>query len=222
MVHLGGFLDPHWRQLELSVFHHDSRSNNMSGKHLFVGFACCAVACTLAENRTNAQVKPFQIIGWGIGPDGLPLPGEPPRPHWAIGEANLLGFYYGEGEVETDTATFNSDGTITGQFGSGAPFVFTASNGDQLACYYGRTEFGASTPGTFTLVPVPGKAGWYVAHWIAEFVPYDPLCTGEFQGVTGGWTMYAQSAPFELGSSDPAYYWWEGRGALAFPRRNDH
>jgi len=160
-------------------------------------------------NRTN-------IVGGGIAPSGLPLPGEPERPHWAVGLATDLGFYYGEGEVQTDTANPQPDGTITGEFGSGlVPFVFTGENGDSLAYYYGRTDFGATQRGTFTLVPVPDLgAGWYVAHFVAEFVPYDPECTGKFKGVSGSWIMYATTEPFVLGSSDPIGYTWEGEGSL--------
>jgi hypothetical protein len=183
----------------------------------FAALAACAAILALAPNQAKAQATPFRIVGGGIAPHGLPLPGEPGRPHWAIGDGTRLGFYFGEGEVETDTATFNSDGTITGQFGSPVPFVFTAENGDNLACFYGRTEFGARQPGTFTLVPVPKLgAGWYVAYFVAEFVPYDPLCTGRFQGVSGSWIMYAQTAPFQLGASDPIFYTWEGDGTLTF------
>ncbi len=180
--------------------------------------AICALTLALVQGQAEAQVRPFSIVGWGEGPTGLPLPGEAPRAHWAVGAGTFLGIYCGQGEVETDSATFNADGTITGQFGSAVPFAFTSEDGDVLACYYGRTDFGAKNPGTFTLVPVHGKAGWYVAYWIAEFDPYDPDCTGKFAGVTGGWIMYAQSAPFQLGSSDPIVYWWEGKGSLNFSK----
>jgi len=158
------------------------------------------------------------VVAPPIAPTGIPLPGQPPRPHWAIGGATTLGIYYGQGEVQTDTATFNADGTITGEFASPVPFVFAGAHGDTLACYYGNTDFGATSPGTFELVPVPGRAGWYVAHFVAEFVPYDPECTGKFRGVSGGWIMYATTDPFLLGSSEPLFYWWEGQGSLTFSK----
>jgi hypothetical protein len=184
---------------------------------LIVSFTICTLALALAPNQAEAQVKPFKITGGGIAPMGIPLPGQPGRPHWAVGNATHLGNYYGDGEVETDTANFLPDGTITGEFGSPVPFVFTAANGDSLACFYGRTDFGAKNPGTFELVPVPDLGpGWYVAYFVAEFVPYDPQCTGKFQGVTGSWIMYATSAPFLLGHSDPVQYTWEGEGSLTF------
>jgi hypothetical protein len=177
----------------------------------------CTLALALAANRAEAQEKPFKITGGGAGPMGLPLPGEPGRPHWAVGTATHMGLYYGIGEVETDTADFHADGTITGTFGSPVPFVFTGANGDKLACYYGRTDFGAENPGTFELVPVTDLGpGWYVATFVAEFVPYDPDCTGKFQGVTGSWIMVATTAPFVLGSSDPVDYVWDGEGSLTF------
>ena len=163
----------------------------MSRYAIMVRIAICTLGLALTQGQVEAQVKPFSIVGWGAGPTGLPLPCEAPRAHWAVGAATYLGGYFGQGEVETDSATFNADGTITGEFGSAVPFAFTSEDGDVLACYYGRTGFGASQPGTFTLVPVSGKPGWYVAYWIAEFIPYAPDCTGKFAGVTGGWTMYA-------------------------------
>ncbi len=191
----------------------------MFRKTLAAGLTFCALTLILTPTPVEAQVTPFKIIGAGVGPMGLPLPGEPGRPHWAIGDASDLGFYFGLGQVETDTAIPSPDGTISGEFGSSVPFVFTGAHGDTLACYYGRTEFGAAEPGTFELVPVPQLgAGWYVAHFIAEFVPYDPECTGRFKGVTGGWIMYATTAPFLLGSSDPVYYTWEGEGSLTFAK----
>jgi hypothetical protein len=167
-------------------------------------------------------VKPFKIVGAGQGPDGLPLPGQPPRSHWAVGTATHLGHYHGEGTVETDSANFDpSTGKIVGEFGSGSPFVFTGANGEKLVCWYGRTDHGASTPGTFmlTIVDVLSDGSLVVeAAWIAEFVPVPDQCTGQFAGVTGSWIMYAYSEPFVLGSSDPANYWWEGQGTLTFQK----
>jgi hypothetical protein len=93
----------------------------------------------------HAQVKPFKITGAGIGPHGLPLPGQPPRPHWAIGDATHLGRYYGEGSVQTLTASPDGEGGFTGTFQSGVPFMFVAANGDVLACDYGRD---GDDPGT--------------------------------------------------------------------------
>jgi len=172
---------------------------------------------TLACHSAEAQVKPFKITGEGIAPMGLPLPGQDARPHWIAGNATHLGRHYGEGTVQTDTATFHLDGRITGEFGGGEPFVFTGANGDILSCEYGRTEFGASTPGTFELVPV-GPPGIYVAVFIAEFVPVPAECTGKFAGVTGSWVMYAVTEPFVLGSADPIDYSWEGQGSLKFKK----
>jgi hypothetical protein len=60
--------------------------------------------------------------------------------------------------------------------------------------------------------------GIYIAYFIAQFVPYDPECTGKFAGVSGGWTMYAMTGPFVLGSSNPVAYVWEGTGTLTFAR----
>jgi hypothetical protein len=190
---------------------------------LVASLAALAAAFTLTGSTTHAQiVKPFKIKGSGIGPTGLPLPGQPPRLHWIIGEATHLGRHYGEGTVQTDSAALDPEtGKIVGEFGSGSPFVFTGANGDQLACYYGRTDFGAEEPGTFelTIVGVLDDGSLVVeAAWIAEFVAQPDLCTGKFAGVTGSWIMFAFSEPFVLGSSDPVIYWWEGKGSLTFKK----
>jgi len=179
----------------------------------------CTLALACAQSQAQAQCERFEIIGAGIATTGLPLPGQAPRDHWAVGIGTDLGVYHGAGQVQTDTANPQPNGDITGQFGSPVPFKFVASNGDVLACYYGRTMFGASTPGTFELVPVPHLgAGVYVAHFLAEFVPFLPDCTGKFEGVTGSWIMYATTEPFVLGASDPVGYWWTGEGSLTLKK----
>jgi len=189
----------------------------MSRKSLVLALVIGTVAFALAQGRADAQPEPFHITGGGVGPEGLPLPGEPPRPHTSTGRGSHLGNYTGLGYVETETATFNGDGTITGTFGSAGPYVFTAEDGDILACYYGQTDEGATTPGTFTLVPQPELgAGVYIAYFVAQFVPYQPECTGKFAGVTGSWTMYAMTGPFVLGSNDPLFYVWHGVGSLTY------
>ena len=184
--------------------------------------ALVLAALVLAESPAQAQVeKPLKISGEGVAPLGLPLPGQDPRPHWIVGESTGLGRHTGAGTVQTDTASFEPDGRITGEFGSATPFVFTGANGDQLACYYGRTEFGASDPGTFelTIVDVLEDGSLIVeAAWIAEFVPFSEECTGKFAGVTGSWIMFAYSDPFVLGSDDPISYEWEGDGSLTFQK----
>lgn len=174
--------------------------------------AVFALVCPAA----HAQVKPFKIIGAGIGPHGLPPPGQPPRPHWAIGNATHLGRYYGQGSVQTLTALPDGHDGYTGTFQSGVPFVFVAANGDVLACDYGRVS---GDPGTFTLTPVGD--GTFIAHWVAEFVPVPAQCTGMFAGVTGGWTMYAVSEPLVSGLDQPLAYSWQGEGSLTFPTRNE-
>ncbi len=186
-------------------------------RNVVVHVTTVVAVLTLACHSAEAQVKPFKITGDGVAPLGLPLPGQDARPHWIVGNATHLGRHSGAGTVQTDTATFHPDGSITGEFGSGEPFVFTGANGDILSCEYGRTEFGASTPGTFELIPV-GPPGIYVAIFIAEFVPVSAECTGKFAGVTGSWVMYAVTEPFLLGSTDPIDYSWEGNGTLKFKK----
>ncbi len=194
----------------------------MFRNRLVTTLAACSLALVLTQSQAEAQVKPFKIIGAGVGPKGLPLPGQPPRPHWAVGVGTHLGTYYGNGEVETDSAVPQPDGTITGEFGAGAPFVFAGTNRDKLVCWYGRADHGASQPGTFVLTILEVRADGSLvveAAWIAEFVAVPDASTGKFAGVTGSWVMYAYSEPFVLGSSDPVGYWWEGQGTLTFPKK---
>ena len=174
------------------------------------------------ELEAKSQVtKPFKITGSGVGPLGLPLPGEPARPHSIVGNATHLVRHTGAGSVRTDSAVFNPDtGTIQGEFGSGDPFVFTAANGDQLVCHYGRTDKGATEPGTFELTIVGATDDGHLiveALFIAEFV-VQPESTGKFAGATGSWIMYARTEPFILGTSDPVIYSWEGEGTLTFQK----
>lgn len=187
------------------------------------------VAATLALTTTPAAaqvVKPFKIGGAGAGPDGLPLPGQPARMHWAVGQATHLGRYYGEGTVQTlSVDAVSPPGTITGRFGSGSPFIFTGANGDQLACDYGDQP-GSAANGTFTLtildvlgtLPDGTPILLVEALWIADFVAKPEMSTGKFAGVTGSWVMYARSEPFVLGSDDSVDYSWQGQGQLTFRR----
>lgn len=181
-----------------------------------------AIVLVMLAPVAMANDKPFSIVGAGVGPSGLPLPGEPPRFHWVVGVATQLGLHYGEGTVQTFSAVPDfANGVINGTFGSGSPFVFRGANGDKLACYYGNTVFGAAEPGTFTLtiLEINNDGTLLVqAAWIAEFVAQPNLSTGSFKGVKGSWIMYAYSAPFILGSDDPVVYWWEGEGVLKFPK----
>ena len=84
-----------------------------------VSLLALAAVLTLACPRAEAQVKPFKIVGAGVGPNGIPLPGGS-APHWSIGEATHLGKYYGQGIVHTNNITgFDPNtGIISGEFGS--------------------------------------------------------------------------------------------------------
>jgi hypothetical protein len=146
-----------------------------------------------------------------------------PRPHWIVGTATRLGRHYGEGSVQTDSAVFNPAlGNFTGEFGSGSPFVFRGANGDRLVTWYGRTDHGATSPGTFTLTivgfDIPSQMPIVEAAFVAEFVAVPDSSTGQFAGVTGSWVMYAFTEEFVLGSNDPVDYWWEGRGQLTYQK----
>lgn len=175
-----------------------------------------------AVSQLDAQVsKAFKIFGTGVAPTGLPLPGQPPRPHTVKGNATHLGRHTGMGAVETISADFSQfPVVITGVFRSGAPFEFTGANGDKLVCDYGRDGNGNAV-GTFELeildIDVNGNL-LVRATWLADFVARGDLSTGKFSGVSGQWTMLAKSAPFILGSSTPLAYSWEGRGRLTFQK----
>lgn len=180
---------------------------------LTTALVACSLFAVTGGRQAMAQPLTFTINGTGIAPQGLPLPWQAPRVHWSTGYATGLGLYHGTGTVMTETANFHNGGFITGEFGSGSPYVFVGSNGDILTCEYGLTAFGASTPGTFKLVPA-GPPGVFVAYFLAEFVPVTRQCTGKFAGATGKWTMYATTAPFVLGSMTPTAYTWFGSGTL--------
>lgn len=189
-----------------------------------VAVGSLVVAAWVASGAATAEaqvVKPFKISGYGVGPTGLPLPGQPPRPHWIDGEATHLGRHHGEGTVRTLTADVDfAAGVITGRFGSGQPFVFTGANGDQLACDYGDQGHGEFGVFELTILGFTDEGYLIVeALWLAEFVARPAQSTGRFAGVTGSWIMVARSRPFVLGSELPAAYWWQGDGQLTFRRK---
>ena len=35
----------------------------------------------VARNAPETQTEAFEIVGVGVGPDGIPFPGQPARPH---------------------------------------------------------------------------------------------------------------------------------------------
>ena len=185
-------------------------------------FVAVAVTVGLAAQDAAAQTTPFAIAGGGVATTGLPLPGQPARTHWSVGLATHLVAYTGTGSIKTDTAVPDfAAGIITGEFGSGSPYVFTAANGDKLTTYYGRTDKGAADPGEFKLTIVdvlPDGSLVVEAQFLAEFVVQPALSTGRYAGATGSWTMYAWTGPFVLGSSDPTPYAWVGVGSLKLRR----
>jgi hypothetical protein len=187
-----------------------------------IALITCGLTLVTLTTDVNAQVsKAFRISGSGSAPTGVPLPGQPPRPHMIIGQATHLGRHYGEGEVETISADFSQfPNTISGIFRSGIPFEFTGANGDKLVCDYGRDANGDAI-GTLTLDILdilPGGDLVVQAEWIADFVARGDLSTGKFDGISGSWTMIANSEPFILGSSDPMFYSWSGKGRLTFQK----
>ena len=103
-------------------------------KNVVIPIAAVVATLSMLSYDAQAQVKPFKISGDGVAPHGIPLPGQDARPHTAVGNATHLGNYHGAGSIQTDVGTlvFHGDGSITGEFGSFAPFVFTGANGDIL------------------------------------------------------------------------------------------
>jgi hypothetical protein len=173
---------------------------------------------TSAGGKTEVT-KPFKITGGGVAPEGLRPPGEVTT-HLIDGNATHLGHHTGVGNFDIFSLAPTSPTTLEGTFGSHDPCVFVAANGDELVCYYGRTDKGAEAVGTFTLTVVgvtDGGAPIVEALFIAEFVP-QPESTGRFAGASGSWIMYAQTEPFVLGSDDPVAYAWEGEGTLTLPK----
>ncbi|MGD9856453.1 MAG: hypothetical protein AB7U20_16020 [Planctomycetaceae bacterium] len=178
-----------------------------------------ALLATIAP--AGAQVtKPFKIKGGGVAPEGLRPPGEVTT-HLIEGTATHLGKHTGVGTF--DIYTFAPDDPVSptffsGTFGSHDPCVFVGANGDELVCYYGRPDKGASDVGTYvlTIVGATGDgAPIVVGDFYAEFV-VQPESTGKFAGATGSWIMHAQTDPFVLGSSDPVNYQWNGETKLTF------
>ncbi|QDV39498.1 hypothetical protein [Tautonia plasticadhaerens] len=99
-----------------------------------------ALAAALVLTPARAQVvKPFKITGSGVGPEGLPVPGQPTRPHWIVGEATHLGRHYGEGTVQTlSIDPVSPPGTITGRFGRGIPAAYSWQGEGSLTFRRGR------------------------------------------------------------------------------------
>jgi hypothetical protein len=165
-------------------------------------------ALALGQGQADAQVKPFKITGSGIAPCGLSLIPGVAAPHFSTGVATELGNHTGAGFFQILDYT----SPLTAQFSSAPYYVFTAANGDKLACTYG-----VSSPGVVTLTP--NSDGSFSAMFVAEFNPVPSLCTGRFAKVTGGgFLMIAQSSPFFLigSASTPFFYTWEGAGTIEF------
>ncbi|MDA7979667.1 MAG: hypothetical protein MPJ50_12945 [Pirellulales bacterium] len=176
-----------------------------------------AVSFVISGELLAQRSQPFFVFGGGVAPNGLPLPGQGAGDHWAVGWASSVGLHFGSGAVQTDSANPQPNGTITGEFGSAEPFVFRGLSGS-LATHYGRTAFGASSPGTFTaevLDVLPDGTLIVTVEFVAEFVVQPNLSTGRFRGATGKWTMIANTEPFALGTTEPLKYSWYGYGSIS-------
>jgi hypothetical protein len=153
------------------------------------------------------EIVPFEVVGSGTAPQGLPLFPGGMAPHNSAGLSNLHGGYSGNGSFTLLSFTSPTTGTFDGTFD------FVADDGDQLACNYG-----AGAPGTFTITPVGN--GKVIAQFLAVFTPIPSECTGRFADVIGGgFTMVAVTQPFDptpnaQGYTMPFQYSWEGEGML--------
>jgi hypothetical protein len=172
------------------------------------------LATFASAGKKTSVTKPFKVKGGGVAPEGLRPPGEVTT-HLIDGTATHLGHHTGEGSFDIFSLAPTSPSTLEGTFGSHDTCVFEAANGDELVCYYGRTDNGAAEVGTFTInvLDVTPEGPLVEALFIAEFV-VQPESTGRFAGASGSWIMYAQTEPFVLGSSDPVAYTWEGVGTI--------
>lgn len=180
--------------------------------------AILTIGLLLSNSLAHAQVEiPFRISGGGIAPVGLPraIGDENAKPHFATGVATHLGRYSGGGMLKLDSIGFS------GEFGSAEPFIFTAANGDKLATHYGNKDFGAESPGAYSLTLLGGtpESPLVSAVFIAEFVVQPNESTGRFAGATGSWIMIARTGPFRLFSNEPIPYTWEGEGRIRMRRR---
>jgi hypothetical protein len=179
-----------------------------------------AVAFALPAPGQAQVEKPFKIVGVGIAPEALPLPGTGPSPiQIDKGQATHMGRHVGFGDVQTyDAAIDPNTGTIKGTFGSDLPFTFIDASGDELECTYGG-DSGSPNPGTFELFILDVTPEGYLiveGAFIAEFVVQGG--TGKLAGTTGSWTMYAYSDPFILGAPIETAFRWEGEGKLTFQK----
>jgi hypothetical protein len=57
-------------------------------------FSVLALMCP----ESLGQTKPFKVVGEGVGPNGLPLPGQPPRAHWSNDPVSYA--WQGQGQLK--------------------------------------------------------------------------------------------------------------------------
>jgi hypothetical protein len=137
------------------------------------------------DENEDTRVVPFEINGAGPAPQGIPLFIGGTAIHSATGTGTRLGHYTGDGLFTLDSFTSATTGTFHGAF------TFVAANGDRLA-----TQYGALTPGQFTIIPA--SDGKVVVQFVAVFTPVPGESTGRFADITGGgWIMVATTDPFD-------------------------
>ena len=189
----------------------------MSRKPRIVSLFAFALVLAFSQGTAQAQVdKPFKITGGGPAPEGIFLTPLTPGIHYATGHATELGRYSCVGMFQL--LGYNSQTVAT--FSSAPYCVFTAEDGDILACTYGDVTHGADWTGRGHADACPPRHA-SPRCFVAEFNPVPALCTGRFAKVTGGsFLMIAKSSPFSIvgAQTTPFTYTWEGEGSLTFTK----
>jgi hypothetical protein len=153
------------------------------------------------------QTVPIEIAGSGEAPQGIPVVPGNTDSFTSTGLTNLTGGYTGTGTYTLLSYTGPTTGTFQGTFD------YVAGNGDTLA-----VNFGAGSPGTFTVTPVGN--GKVIAQFVTVGTPIPSECTGRFAGVVGGgFTGVAVTEPFDptpnaQGFTPPFKFSWEAEGML--------
>jgi hypothetical protein len=181
---------------------------NASGlSHLLPDGSNGTVPFSAFSQDLPTQTVPFEVVGSGEAPQGIPVVPGNTDSFTSTGLTNLTGSYTGTGTYTLLSYTGPTTGTFQGTF------EYVASNGDTLA-----VNFGAGSPGTFTVTPVGN--GKIIAQFVTVGTPIPGECTGRFAGVVGGgFTGVAVTEPFDptpnaQGFTHPFKFGWEAQGML--------
>ena len=181
-----------------------------------LAFVSLFTTLTLAPQIASAQVKLFTISGSGIAAS-IPLEVGTTGTHTSVGVATHLGAHTGQGELKLGEFTSPLGANpASAKFSSNVPYVFTAANGDKLACTYGLD--GTTVTGEVKLFFIDSVTAYGV--FVAEFKPVPALCTGRFVKVKGGsFLMTAVTDSFDVTNPLNVPYTWTGEGTLEFAKK---